>query len=141
MKYAKRMLALMLTMLPVLAVAQLQDAKQIVAQVPFKFMVGDKMLPAGECVVARASADGKTVAIRNWSAAASLFSSVSAVETKNTTPGYALVFHKYGDRYFLTGLQLRGSRTIYRLPETRAEGEMRAQNIPVSEEILTASLK
>jgi hypothetical protein len=141
MKYAKRMLALMLTMLPVLAVAQVQDAKQIVAQVPFKFMVGDKMLPAGECVIARASVDGKTVAIRNWSASTNLFSSVSPVETKSTTQGYALVFHKYGDRYFLTGLQLRGSRTIYRLPETRAEGEMRAQNIPVSEEILTASLK
>jgi hypothetical protein len=141
MKYAKRMLALMLTMLPVLAVAQLQDINQIVAQVPFKFMVGDKMLPAGECVIQRASPDGKAVAIRNWSASANLFSSVFPVEIKNVTQGYALVFHKYGDRYFLTGLELRGSRTVYRLPETRAEAEMRAQNIPVSEETLTASLK
>jgi hypothetical protein len=141
MKYAKRMLALMLTMLPVLAVAQLQDTNEIVAQVPFKFMVGGKMLPAGECVIDRASPDGKTIAIRNWSASANLFSSVSPVESKNVNQRYALVFHQYGDRYFLTGLELRGSRTIYRLPETRAEAEMRAQNVPESEQTLTASLK
>jgi hypothetical protein len=141
MKYAKRMFALVLTMLPVLAVAQLQNTNQIVAQVPFKFMVGGKMLPAGECVIDRATPDGKTIAIRNWGASTNLFSSVFPVETKNVTQGYALVFHKYGDRYFLTGLELRGSRTIYQLPETRAEAEMRAQNIPVSEETLTASLK
>jgi hypothetical protein len=121
MKYAKRMLALTLIMLPVLAAAQLTATQKIVAQVPFEFMVANKHVPAGECSVQ--------------------FSMANPGETKNPASTYALVFHRYGDQYFLTGVKLAAERTTYRLPESKAEAEIRAQNVPATEEILVASLK
>jgi hypothetical protein len=65
----------------------------------------------------------------------------SPAETKTAAGAYALVFHKYGDRYFLTGIKLADSRIAYALPQTGAEAELRAQNVPVTEEILVASIK
>jgi len=141
MKNAKRMLVLMLTMMPMLAAAQMRDAREIVAQVPFKFMVGSKAIPAGQCVIRRAATDSKTLQISNATASVSLFSSVFPQETKLTSQGYILIFHGYGNRYFLTGLRLKGDRTTYQLPESKAEAEMRAQNLPVAETTLVASAR
>jgi hypothetical protein len=141
MKYTKCILGLMVTVLPLLATAQLQDKREIWAQVPFKFMVGAKTIPAGECVISRGARDTKTLLIHNSTASISLFSTVFPVETKKTSDGYILLFHAYGDRYFLTGLRLKGDRTIYQLPESRAEAEMRAQNLPAAEKTLVASVK
>jgi hypothetical protein len=52
---------------------------------------------------------------------------------------FALVFRKYGDRYFLSGVKVAGVRNMYRLPESRAEAELRAKSVPVSEQILLAA--
>ncbi|HXY08761.1 MAG TPA: hypothetical protein VEI52_13050 [Terriglobales bacterium] len=141
MKCAKWILGLLVTIMPLLATAQLQDNETIWAQVPFKFMVGSKTIPAGECVIKRAATDSKTLLINNASASVSLFSSVFPLETKTISGNYILIFHVYGERYFLTGLQLKGDRTIYQFPESKAEAEMRAQNLPVAEETLLASVK
>src|ERR1700730_8868015 len=118
MKYARRMLALTLIMLPVLATAELSTTDKIVAQVPFEFMVGNKHVSAGECVVQSATMGGRTLVIRSFTGKVSLFSSASPDETKKPAGTYALVFHKYGDQYFLTEIKLAGNRTIYLPPET-----------------------
>jgi hypothetical protein len=39
------------------------------------------------------------------------------------------------------GIEIEGSRTMYRLPESKAESELRAQNAPMSEQILLAYLQ
>ena len=57
------------------------------------------------------------------------------------TAAPALVFHKYGDRYFLSGMKIEGTRVMYRLPESKAEMELRAQNAPMSEQTLLAYLQ
>jgi len=137
----KRMLVLILTMMPMLAAAQLQDTREIVAQVPFKFMVGSKAIPAGQCVIRRAATDSKILQISNATESVSLFSPVSPKETKMISQGYTLIFHGYGNRYFLTGLRLKGDRTTYQLPESKAEAEMRAQNLPVAETTLLAAAR
>ncbi len=141
MKYAKRIFALTLIVLPVLAAAQLSSTDRIVTQVPFDFMVGNKHVPAGECVVRSAFMGGNALVIHNATAKVSLFSSAIPAETKKAASVYALVFHKYGDQHFLAGLKLAGSKTTYRLPQSKAEAEILAQNVPATEEILLASLK
>jgi len=141
MKYAKLMFALTLTMLPMLASAQLKGSDRIVTKVPFEFVVGNKPIPAGECVVQAATGDLKTVMIRNGEAKVSLFSTISTTETGKPAGNYALVFHQYGDRYFLWGMKLEGTRVMYRLPESKAEIELRAQNVPATDKILLAYLQ
>jgi hypothetical protein len=140
MKYAKQILALALTLLPALAAAQLHSEQRIVAQVPFEFMVANKPVPAGEYIVQPATMDGRTLVIRNMTARLGVFSQ-AWLDDRQKAAAYALVFHKYGNQYFLVGINLAGERITYRLPESKAEAELRAQNVPVAEKILVASLK
>lgn len=141
MKIAKLMTALAMTVVPMLASAQLRSSDKIVTQVPFEFVVGTKTVPAGECILRAATMDMKTVTIRNGDAKVGLFSTISPVEAGKAASNYALVFHKYGDRTFLWGLKVEGTRTMYRLPESKAEAELQAHNAPFTEKILLASLK
>lgn len=141
MKYAKRMLALTLTLLPILAAAQLKQGDMVVAQVPFEFTAGNKIVPAGQCIVQATVPGGRTLMIRNTAAKVGLFSSASPDQSKKAASEYALVFHKYGDHYFLAGIKLADERTAYWLPPNKAEAELRSQNKTATEEILLASLQ
>jgi hypothetical protein len=141
MKHAKWLVVVTLVVLSGMAAAQLNSGSRIVARVPFEFVVANKIVPAGECVVQVAPVDGNTLMIRNSGSKVSLFSPSSRTEGKQGAPHYALVFKQYGDRYFLSGIKLQGSRIAYRLPESKAEAELRAQNVSATEETLLASLE
>ena len=139
MKYAKKMIALSLVALPILAVAQMTSSTRIVGQVPFSFIVGIKHVAAGECTVERAT--DRVLVIRNVAAKVGLFTAATPNQAKNPSKSYALVFRKYGKQAFLTGIKLAGDRTVYAIPESPAEAELRAQNQTGTEEILLASAK
>jgi len=141
MKYAKKMFAMALVALPVLAVAQMASTTKIVGQVPFPFVVGNKYVPAGQCTIESTSEGGRTLAIRNVGAKVSLFTAAMPIQAKKASSSYVLVFRKYGNEAFLTGIRLAGDRTVYQIPESRAEAELRAQNVTSTEEALLASTK
>jgi hypothetical protein len=141
MKYVARMMTLALTVLPLLAVAQLGSTQQIVANVPFSFTVGSKNVPAGRYTLQPVTLDKNTFAIHNPAAKVGLLSSALPAETAQAAANYALVFHKYGEAYFLAGIKLAHSRTMYRMPQSKAEAEILAHNGPFREEILRASLQ
>src|SRR4051812_26733399 len=141
MKFAKKMLAVTLLMIPVVAAAQLHAGEKIVAQVPFRFMVANKFVPAGECILQRADMIGRTLIVRNVAAKVSLFSAAAPGNSGKASSDYALVFNKYGDRYFLTGLKIAGTNAVYELPLNKEELELRAQKAVPTEQILQASLQ
>jgi hypothetical protein len=141
MKCAKRMIALALISLPILAVAQMVNSTRIVGQVPFPFIVGNRHVPAGKYTVEPVTDGGRTLAIRSVGAKVGLFTPAMPTLAKKASGTYALVFHKYGGTAFLTGIKLAGDRTTYEIPESRAEAELRAQNVTATEEILLASAK
>jgi hypothetical protein len=140
MKHTKLAVVVMLVALSGLAVAQLiGSSTRIVSQVPFDFTVANKTVPAGQYVVQAATMDGKTLMISNAGAKVGLMSPAFPTEAKRGAAHYALVFDHYGDRYFLSGIKLQGSKTVYTLPESKAEAELRAQNVTSSEEVLLAA--
>ena len=141
MKYAKRMLALALISLPILAVAQMTNSTRIVGDVPFPFMVANKHVPAGQYMVEPVTDGGRALAILSVGRKVGLITPAMPTLAKKASGSYALVFHKYGDTAFLTGIKLAGDRTTYQIPESRAEAELRAQNVTATEEILLASAK
>src|SRR6202521_2853227 len=141
MKHAKWLVVVTLVVLSGMAAAQLIGSTTVVAQVPFEFMVANKIVPAGECAVQAIAMDGKTLVIRNTEAKVALLSPSSQSEGKQDASNYALVFKHYGDRYFLSGIKLQGSNITYRLPESKVEAKLRAQNASATEETLLASLK
>lgn len=141
MKYATRILALVVAMLPLMASAQLESSQKLIANVPFQFRAGEQLIPAGECTVQRASMDSTSLVIGNWSAAVGLFANAAIADARETSNSYAMIFHEYGGRYFLAGIKLKGSKAVYHFHESKAEAELRAQNTPVSQEILLARLQ
>lgn len=141
MKQAKWLVAVTLMLISGMAFAQLNSESRVVAQVPFNFTVANKAVPAGECEIRLAAMGSKTLKISNIDSSMSLFAPSYQTESKQDAAKYALVFKQYGDRYFLSGIKLQGSKIGYRLPESKLEAELRAQNVPSTEETLVASLE
>jgi hypothetical protein len=119
------MLVLAMTVLPLLATAQLASNEKLVAQVPFEFVLGNKVVPAGEWIVQSASMDSKVIQIRNTDAAVNMLSMPLLVESKQAPAKCTLVFHRYGSNYFLSEIKIAGTR-MYRLPETKARRKLSA---------------
>lgn len=141
MKYTRQMLAVVLMMIPLLATAQFASNVEIATQVPFDFVVGDKVFPAGKCIVKAANAAADTIVIRNKETKTSLYSATYAAESRELPPADELVFHKYGERYFLSTIRLEGTRIVYQLPESKEESGLRLQNVPAAEQTIHAFLR
>lgn len=141
MKQATWILAVTLIVISGAAMAQTLGGSRMTTQVPFEFVLGNKIVPAGAWSVHAASTVDQAVMIRNSDAKISLFSTISRSESVKPAAYSALVFKRYGDQYFLSEIRLEGSNTAYCLPETGAEVELRAKNVPVTERILLAAAK
>ena len=141
MKYLRPMLLMVLMTMPLWAASRLGIYTSLAAQVPFEFAVGNTVIPAGECVVQPAPTAADTILIRNAGAKVSMFSPASTLERRKVAGASALIFHKYGDRYFLSGIQVEGARTIYEVPQGSAEAELKAPKDPSVEKIVLISLK
>lgn len=141
MKHMKWISALMLLLIPLIAAAQVQTTGKMVAQVPFKFVVGDATMPAGEVTLQRADPKGWVLAICNPGGKVAIYSRAVPTEAKRLAEASELVFRKYGDRYFLASVRIGDSRAVYELRPGKLENEMRAQNAPATEEVLLASLR
>ena len=141
MKRANWLVVATLVVLSGMAAAQLNSRSKIVVQVPFEFVVANKVVPAGELVVRLYIREGNILDISSAHTSAGVFSTSSRIEVKQPASRYALVFNQYGDRYFLCGIKLQGSKIAYRLPESKLEAELRAQNVSATEKTLLASLE
>ena len=111
----------------------------IKADVPFDFTAGDKTIPAGECQVRMEGTAGTTLFIGNRDAKVSTY--VLPLQTRSLNPSErtVLVFHKYGDRYFLARVERNGSDAGYQMKVTGVEKELRAQHKIAGEEIRLAA--
>lgn len=140
MKCRRWMFAITLTLLPLLATAQLNSTQKIGTQVPFEFMVANKVVPAGTFSL-QTTAIERILSLSNRERTVNVFLVASPDESRTPAADYALVFQRYGAQYFLRGMKLKGSRTIYWFPVSKAETELLARNVPATEEILLASLQ
>lgn len=113
MKHVKKALALSgLLVLLTFSSALGQSDRQTIIHIPFNFSVGEKAFPAGKYVIARVWKDKDIVWLiqrkDNVGKAMLLTRPVRANETQQET---RLVFHQYGDLYFLTAFWTAGDAT------------------------------
>ena len=113
MKHMKKAFALSgLLVLLTFASALGQSDRQTIIHIPFNFSVGEKTFPAGKYVIERTwkTSDSVWVIKRkdNVGKAMLLTRPVRANETQQET---RLVFHQYGDLYFLTAFWTAGDAT------------------------------
>ena len=135
-KHAATLLILMVVGLTGLANAQMSTT--IKAQVPFEFVANGKRMPAGECII-EVGGNGRTL-LSISSGKQHVFVFPNADQSPNASKKTALVFHRYGDQYFLAGIKRKG-RIGYQLPASRLEGELQARNVAEQVFTLLASAK
>jgi hypothetical protein len=130
---------LVLTLLAVPGFINAQSRQVIKAQVPFEFIVNGNILPAGECVI-EAQGDG-LIHLQVISGSRRVFVVPSATESLNAAAESKMVFHRYGDRYFLSTIRREGNNRGYELPSGKAEKELRAQKATEDDVTLVATVK
>jgi hypothetical protein len=133
----KQILFPLLTMVLLMAAgsanAQLGSSQEVRANVPFDYKVGNATMIAGNCSI-RAAGTAGAVAIRCDGSEAKLALS-RRVEGKPASET-KLVFHKYGDQYFLAQIWIEGDSDGVQLPATRTEKELMSKVTPDSVVIL-----
>lgn len=108
------------------------QAKQgdVIANIPFSFMVANQTLPAGHYTIRPFGEI--TLRISNFQHQGVMVQT-NSVKSKASDSGAKIVFHRYGDVYFLsevwaaansTGRQLSKSRNEEELTRKRAEQEI-----------------
>ena len=95
------------------------------AQVPFDFHVGDKLVQSGDYTIRSMTADEQLIRISSGKGVASTTTN-SGRERGNGEGRARLVFHKYGDQYFLTAVWGADS-TGRTLSESKRERNLRKE--------------
>jgi hypothetical protein len=138
MTITKRATLLLITLVGLTGLLNAQTSTTVKTQVPFTFVANGKTMPAGECTIA-VVVNGRTV-LSISSGDQHAYAFPIADESPSARKKTVLVFHQYGDRYFLTGIQ-REKGIGYQLPASRLERELQARNIPWQGFTLLASAK
>lgn len=134
----KRQIANLLGVLSLLLVAACANAQSlnVQANVPFGFTVDKAALPAGEySIKSLSTATGRVLVIRGEETANSMIVGSNSAETLNPSPNSRLVFHKYGDQYFLSQIWVQGEKAGREFRISRREAEM-AKSVPTSEDVI-----
>jgi hypothetical protein len=93
----------------------------VVVDVPFAFVVAGQQLPAGHYIVAEKD---DFIRIFNANKQSAFVPTHAAVRTASNES--KLVFHHYGDAYFLSSVWVKGNPTGKELYRSRAERELAA---------------
>jgi hypothetical protein len=98
------------------------------ATIPFDFSVRGKTLPAGKYEIKRItdSPDGLVIRNVNDQHDYAMFETES-VEPRKIPNSCEIVFHRYGDSYFLSELLTAGEETGRELAPSRAERQLRRE--------------
>jgi len=123
MKRRVSWMAIMLGSLLLPTVAALAEAK---FNVPFDFTVGKVSLPAGSYSVSRIGSIQTHLQLRRNDGKEGTIERINHVELNRGQMSEAskLIFHRYGDQYFLAQVWNLGSTTGYELPQSKAEREI-----------------
>jgi hypothetical protein len=73
----------------------------VIADIPFDFIVADQTLPSGKYMVRAVTSDGEGLRISNLDGKASIMRLSNSVTGKSDKRHARMVFHRYGQQYFL----------------------------------------
>jgi hypothetical protein len=99
-----------------------QRSPEVIAQVPFDFIVANKDFRAGECHVRRMNDAGNALLIGSADTKTQLVTLTNDTgPTKGENTEARLVFHRYGSTYFLSQVWVAGEMSGREFQESRRE--------------------
>jgi hypothetical protein len=122
----KRLMVLAAVMtLTVMASARVAQAQQsLVINIPFDFVAGNQLLPAGEYAVKLSGPQHSLILIDRKYSLASSFMNTNAVAANEIPAESKLVFNRYGHRYFLSQIWTVGNSNGRQLQKSAREKEI-----------------
>jgi hypothetical protein len=109
------------------------------ANVPFNFVVDGRMLPSGEYTIQSLNGVDEALTISGSGQKPSIFLANTCRSLK-VSDHSKLVFHRYGDRYFLSEMWVEGNSSGRQLPISRREVQV-AQNETAQQVVVLAELR
>jgi hypothetical protein len=115
-----------------------QAQSRVKAEVPFAFSLQDKAMPAGNYQIIAQS--DRVLEVWNLDVRhGQLLAKQISVQSKDQSP--KLVFHKYGDQYFLSQIWDGQNDTGIQLAESKREKEVKMAGIPSASETVIVAMK
>ena len=101
--------------------ANAQSSNRVVAEIPFQFTVGDRAMPSGKYAIKATNVQGIALIIQSADAKSAAVRLTNSMEPTKANERAKLVFHRYGERYFLAEVWSGGSNTGRELVKSRQE--------------------
>jgi hypothetical protein len=110
------------------------QGRQLSANVPFDFIVGDKAMSAGQYRIGRITreADGAIV-VSSADSGSNAMRLTNVVQAEKAAKQSTLVFHRYGDKYYLAQIWTAGNREGRELLKSKSQRALERQS--ASEEL------
>src|SRR5579871_1052562 len=138
MTITKQVTMLLMTLVGMAGLLSAQTSTAVKAQVPLEFVANGKTMPGGECTISVVTDGRSLLSIRSGDQ--HVYAISVPDESPNARKKTALVFHRYGDRYFLTSIK-RENSSGYQFPVNKLERELQARNVHWQVFTLLASAK
>jgi hypothetical protein len=108
------------------------------ANIPFQFLAGDKVLPAGQYQLSVAPGLNRITLHPTQGGTGVYLSIIPTQRSEYAAQPGALVFHRYGTHYFLRKVWSPGQSGGYALPSSKAEREfVRIAKTPAATETVS----
>ena len=111
---------------------------KVKATVPFNFIVNRATMPAGEYMVQSVDDQGKVLLIGDLNSKAKRLVVANSCASLASAASTKLIFHRYGNRYFLSQIWVRGNNLGHELPTSPREKEV-AKDFSMQEVVLMAA--
>lgn len=139
----KRLTSTIVGMLGLFLVAAGANAQslKVTADIPFSFVVDKATLPAGSYSIDALSGASSGLVIRGNDSKTNTVVLSDRAEKFNASPDTHLVFHRYGDQYFLAQIWVQGEQAGRQVRITRREAETAKNMQAQSDVIVLAALR
>ena len=108
--------------------------------VPFNFIANGATLPSGQYMIKSLGTAGNVISIRTPDNKVKSLILARRCESLKASERTKLVFHRYGNRYFLAQIWMSGNSSGNELPKSPREGEV-ARDYTLQEVVLVAALR
>jgi len=109
------------------------------ASVPFAFTVANAEMSAGNYIIT--SVSDSAIAVIDRSKGTCVMSIFHSEQPRNNNDTTKLVFHRYGDTYFLSQVARGSGETVIQLPMSKQESEAHQNARSISEEEVMVAAK
>jgi hypothetical protein len=126
--------------LGVIMAASSAFAQTVKADIPFSYIVSGGTLPAGEYTIQKLALSSQTLVIRSSDGQTQRMVQPNRCEAMNAPGQSKLVFHKYGDEYFLAEIWVAGNNSGHQFPKSRRETQV-ARDYTAPKTVVIAALE